>query len=143
VFAGVASPIERGLVASLARPGGNITGTTNIAAELTGKRLQILKDVFPKTARIAVVNSDQGTTLQFVEVQRAAKVIGMDLLPIELRRRDEFEQQFALFRKGHADALYPLDNPINSRVNWPHRDSGRRWIYRERNRRRTETRSPL
>jgi putative ABC transport system substrate-binding protein len=116
VFAGVASPIERGLVASLARPGGNITGTTNVAAELTGKRLQILKDVFPKTARIAVVNSDQGTTPQFAEVQRAAKVISMDVLPIELRRRDEFEQQFARFRKGHADALYPLHNPINGQL---------------------------
>jgi putative ABC transport system substrate-binding protein len=116
VFAAVGSPIENGVVASLARPGGNITGTTNIATILTGKRLQILREVFPKTSRIAVLNSKTVSPFQFEEVQRAAKVIGLDVLPIELRRREEFEQQIALMRKGRADALYPLDNPINGQL---------------------------
>jgi putative ABC transport system substrate-binding protein len=116
VFGAVASPIERGLVASLARPGGNITGTTNITADLSAKRLQILKEVFPKTSRIAVVNSNQGTTLQFTEVQRAAHISGLDVITIELLRREDFEQQYALMRQGRADALYPLDNPINGQL---------------------------
>ncbi len=116
VFAAVASPVETGLVASFARPGGNITGTTNIAAELSGKRLQLLKDVFPKTSRIAVANSNQGSTRQFADVRKASAEFSMDLLPIELLGRDEFEKQIALMREWRADALYPLDNPINSQL---------------------------
>ncbi len=116
VFGAVASPVERGLVASLARPGGNITGTTNITGDLSAKRLQIVKEVFPKTSRIAVVNSNQGTTLQFREVQRAAHTSGLHVTTIELSRRQDFEQQYALMRDRRADALYPLDNPINGQL---------------------------
>jgi len=117
VFAGVASPVENGVVASLARPGHNITGTSNITTELTGKRLQILKEAFPKTVRIAVINSIQPVSdLQFSAVQSEAKKLGMDILRIELRRREDFEQQYEQVRKGRADALYPLDNAINNQL---------------------------
>jgi len=117
VFAGVASPVENGVVASLARPGHNITGTSNITTELTGKRLQILKETFPKTVRIAVINSIQPVSdLQFSAVQSEAKKLGMDILRIELRRREDFEQQYEQVRKGRADALYPLDNAINNQL---------------------------
>jgi len=117
VFAGVASPVENGVIASLARPGHNITGTSNITTELTGKRLQILKEAFPKTVRIAVINSIQPVSdLQFSAVQSEAKKLGMDILRIELRRREDFEQQYEQVRKGRADALYPLDNAINNQL---------------------------
>jgi len=117
VFAGVASPVENGVIASLARPGHNITGTSNITTELTGKRLQILKETFPKTVRIAVINSIQPVSdLQFSAVQSEAKKLGMDILRIELRRREDFEQQYEQVRKGRADALYPLDNAINNQL---------------------------
>jgi len=87
------------------------------AIELTGKRLQILKEAFPKTVRIAVINSIQPVSdLQFSAVQSEAKKLGMDILRIELRRREDFEQQYEQVRKGRADALYPLDNAINNQL---------------------------
>ena len=114
VFTVVADPIGNGLAASFARPGGNITGTTNITNELTEKRLQLLKEAFPKVSRVAVVNSSQPiSSSQFAEVQRAAKALNMDVLPIELLRQDDFERQFASVGKWRADSMYPLDNAIN------------------------------
>jgi putative ABC transport system substrate-binding protein len=115
VFTVVADPIGNGLAASFARPGGNITGTTNISIELTEKRLQLLKEAFPKVSRVAVVNSSQPNSsgFQFAEVQRAAKALNMDVLSIELLRQDDFERQFTSLRKWRADSMYPLDNPIN------------------------------
>ena len=112
VFTVVADPIGNGLAASLARPGANKTGTTNIGVELTGKRLQLLKEAFPKTSRIGIFNASQ-SPVQLAEVQRAAKPLGMDVLPVELLRRDDFEPQFALLRNWRANSMYPLDNPIN------------------------------
>jgi len=112
VFTVVADPIGNGLAASLPRPGSNVTGTTNISIELTGKRLQLLKEAFPKTSRLAIFNSSQ-SALQLAEVQRAAKAVGIETLPLELLRRDDFEAQFTLLRNSRANSMYPLDNPIN------------------------------
>jgi putative ABC transport system substrate-binding protein len=117
VFAAVASPVEYKVIASFARPGGNLTGGTNIATELTGKRLQILTDVFPRISRIAVVNYIPGVSaVQFAEVQREAKILGLDILRIEVRRREDFEQQITLIRNAGADAMYPLENAINGQL---------------------------
>jgi len=117
VFGAVASPVENGVVASLARPGGNITGATNIASELSGMRLQLLKEAFPKISCIAVVNSKGAVSAkQLAEVEDSAKVLGLNVIQIELLRREDFQAQISLMRQGRADALYPLDNATNGQL---------------------------
>ena len=115
VFAVVGNPIGAGFVASLARPGGNITGASGIQWELSAKRLQILKEAFPNVSRVAVVvSSEPVVATQFAEVQRAAKILGMEVMSIEVRRRDDFEQGFTLLRKWRADSIYVAESPTNA-----------------------------
>jgi len=115
VFGGVSLPVESGVVASLSRPGGNVTGTTNIGLELTGKRLQILKEAFPKTSCIAVVNSKRSPK-QLAEIQHAAPILGLKVIQVEIERREHFESQIELIRKGRADALYSVESSINGQL---------------------------
>ena len=91
VFVQVADPVGMGLVASLARPGGNITGTTSMNPDLSAKRLQLLKNAFPKISRLAVlVTSEPQVAPQYAEVERAAKVLGIGMLSAEIRQGDDF-----------------------------------------------------
>ncbi len=84
VFAAVADPLGIGLVESLARPGGNITGITNVIVELTGKRLQLLKEVIPGATRVAIlVNPDDANApLQMRSAEEAAQTLGIELRPV-------------------------------------------------------------
>src|SRR5206468_4884375 len=79
VFAGVADAVGAGLVATFARPGGNITGLTSISAELGGKRLEVLKGVVPNTSRVAVLHNpaDRSNVLVLKELQAAAPALGL------------------------------------------------------------------
>jgi putative ABC transport system substrate-binding protein len=115
VFAGWATPVGSGLVASLARPGGNATGLTNVTVELVGKQLQLLKDVFPKIARIAVFGDSTTKTgpVYLSEVEGAAKVLGMETLSVEVRGGDDVERNVALLRKWRADSIFVGNNPTN------------------------------
>ena len=92
VFAGVADAVGAGLIASLARPGGNVTGLTSISAELGGKRLELLKGVAPKASRVAVLYNpaDRSNVLVLKELQEAAPALGLTLQPIEVRNPGEF-----------------------------------------------------
>jgi putative tryptophan/tyrosine transport system substrate-binding protein len=109
VMTGGSDPVEAGLVESLARPGGNITGLTNFARELGGKRLELLKEVVPKVARIAVLY-DPGNTSQVREVKEilpvTARALKLTVQPWEILDADGFERAFARFNKERPDGLY-------------------------------------
>jgi putative ABC transport system substrate-binding protein len=111
VMMGGSDPVEAGLVKSLARPGGNVTGLTNFARELGGKRLELLKEVVPKIARVAVLY-DPANTSQVREVKEilpvTARVLKLTVQPWDLPDADGFEKAFGTFNKERTDSLYVL-----------------------------------
>ncbi len=114
VFVTFADPVQTGLVASLARPGRNLTGLTMISAELTGKRLQLLREALPKVSHVAVlVNpANASSREQLAETQSAARSLGMRLEAHEVRVPQELEAAFAAMRRAHADALFILPDTM-------------------------------
>lgn len=115
VFALVGDPVSAGFVQSLAHPGGNMTGLSTINVELGAKRLELLKEAFPKTKKAAVLYNpgDATNDLQLVKIEQAAKTLGIELLPLPVAKTDEFEPAFARIVKEHADALLVVENPVN------------------------------
>ena len=108
-------PVEAGLVESLARPGGNVTGITNLTGELGGKRLELLKEAVPKLARVAVLYdpASSGGVLEVKEVLPvAARALGLTLQPWEVRAADGFDRVFAALSKQRPDGLYVLGSPL-------------------------------
>jgi putative ABC transport system substrate-binding protein len=108
-------PVRAGLIESLARPGGNITGVTNLLIQLGGKRLELLKEAFPKLHRVAVLY-DPGVTLAALVVKEelpgAARGLGLTIQPWEVRAADEFERVFAALSKERPDGLYAPAGPL-------------------------------
>jgi putative ABC transport system substrate-binding protein len=108
-------PVEEGLVESLARPGGNITGITNVGGELGGKRLELLKEAVPKVARVAVLYNP-ATRLNVHEVKKvlpvAARALGLNLRSWEVRSTDGFERVFTALNKDRPDGLYVPGGPL-------------------------------
>jgi putative ABC transport system substrate-binding protein len=102
-----ADPVKEGTIASLARPGGNVTGLTGIAWELAGKRLEILTEVAPKAKRVAVVFDPRSRAgyAHVEETQAAAKSLGVELQLLEARQLDELDQVFRSMRDRRAEAL--------------------------------------
>ena len=115
VFALAADPIGNGLIESLARPGGNATGMSTINVELGAKRLELLKEAFPKISRVAVVYNpaDTSNQLQLKVSLEAAKVLGVTLVPIGVQRREDLEPAFATATKERTDAIFVMENPLN------------------------------
>jgi putative ABC transport system substrate-binding protein len=107
-------PVGQGVVASLARPGGNITGLSLMLPEVSGKRLELLREAVPTLSHVAVLwNPDgSGSTLVFKETQTAAHALGLQLQSLEVRRPDEFDQAFAAMTRAHADALVVISNEL-------------------------------
>ena len=102
-------PVEAGLVESLARPGGNVTGLTNLTRELGGKRLELLKEAVPKVARVAVLYDPAipGTAREVKEdLPVAARALGLTIRSWEVRAADGFEKVFAALNKQRPDGLY-------------------------------------
>jgi putative ABC transport system substrate-binding protein len=102
-------PVKLGLVESLARPGGNVTGITNLARELGGKRLELLKEAVPKVARVAVLYDPAipGSTSEVKEdLPVAARALGLTVRSWEVRDADGFEKVFAALSKERPDGLY-------------------------------------
>jgi putative tryptophan/tyrosine transport system substrate-binding protein len=103
-----ADPVEEGLVESLARPGGNVTGITNLSSELGGKRLELFKEAVPKLARVAVLY-DLGNPASVREVKEllpvAARVLGLTVRSWEVRTADRFDRVFAALNKERPDGL--------------------------------------
>jgi putative ABC transport system substrate-binding protein len=108
-------PVEAGLVESLARPGANVTGVTNVSIELGGKRLELLKEAVPKVARVAVLY-DPANPPNVREVKEvlpvAARALKLTLQPWEVRSADSFEQLFDALIKQRPDGLYVLGGPL-------------------------------
>ncbi len=103
-------PVRNGFVASLARPGGNITGLANLSTGLAGKRLELLKEVVPQLSPVAVLwNPDAATArLRMRATEAAAKWLDIKLQPVAVTRPNDFERAFSAMKKGHAGALFPL-----------------------------------
>src|SRR4029434_8446780 len=102
-------PVRAGLVESLARPGGNVTGLTTLARELGGKRLELLKEAVPKLARVAVLYDPAipGTTREVKEeLPTVARALGLTVQPWEVRAADDFEKVFAALNKQRPDGLF-------------------------------------
>jgi len=113
VMVSVADPLGVGLITSLSRPGGNMTGVTNIGAELTGKRLEILKEIVPATSRIAILINpdDQNALLQMQDARLAANKLGVQLEPVlHIRKEADLKEGFeAAVRAGAGGALRMMD----------------------------------
>jgi putative ABC transport system substrate-binding protein len=108
-------PVEAGLVESLARPGGNVTGLTNLTIELGGKRLELLKEAVPKLARVVVLYDPAapGSLRELKEtLPVAAGVLGLIVQPWEVRNADGFERVFASLTKDRPDGLYVAGGPL-------------------------------
>jgi putative ABC transport system substrate-binding protein len=138
-------PVEEGLVESLARPGGNVTGITNLGREIGGKRLELLKEAVPKLARVAILY-DPAIPVSILEAKEvlpvAARALGLTVRSWEVRAADSFDKVFAALKKEHPDGIYvsaggPLMNANQKRIvafalksrlpsvgNRPHVDAG-------------------
>lgn len=114
VFAAAADPVGGGLVSSLARPGGNITGLSLMSQDLDGKRLELLKEAFPKVTRVAFlwVPADSRGNLALTEMEAAAMVLGRKLLSLPVRSLDDFESAFARAKTNGAHALITSASPL-------------------------------
>jgi putative tryptophan/tyrosine transport system substrate-binding protein len=114
VIAGGSDPVGDGLVASLARPGGNTTGFSNLTVELPGKRLELLKEAMPQSARIAVLANPAASGYESAmnNLTVAAQALGLQLHVVELRSADELDATFAAMTRAGADALIVVGEPL-------------------------------
>jgi putative ABC transport system substrate-binding protein len=113
VFILAADPLGDGMVASLARPAGNLTGLSSQAADVTGKRLEFLREAIPGLRRFAVLAEvgNRGNVLEQSQLQAAAKTLDLSVVILEMRSVDDIAPAFEAL-KGHAEALYVLANPL-------------------------------
>jgi len=111
-----ASPIELGFVASLAHPGGNITGMTLMTTQLGGKRLELLKEIVPGLARVGVFWNPSSPTYGpvFKELEVAATTLALELQRLEVRVAQDFEGAFEVATRQHAGALYAPGDPLTT-----------------------------
>jgi ABC-type uncharacterized transport system substrate-binding protein len=105
-------PVASGLVASLARPGGNITGVTYVRDQLAGKTIALLKDVAPGVSRVAVLWNPNHTDPEFRETQRAARTLPVQLQSLEVRESGDFEHAFQEATRAHIEALIVLGSRL-------------------------------
>jgi putative ABC transport system substrate-binding protein len=118
VMVGVGNdPVEAGLIESLARPGGNVTGLTNLTGKLAGKRLELLKEAVPKLARVAVLYQP-ATPANVLEVNEdlpvAARVLKLTVQPWEVRAAESFDGVFDALNKQRPDGLYVAGSPLTN-----------------------------
>ena len=122
VFASANDPVGNGLVTSLARPGGNVTGLSNQSADIAGKRIELLREVVPGLRRLVILANvtASNAVLELAEVQEAARALGLDVAPMEIRRTEDIGPAFAAMA-ARTEALYvvvdPLTNTNQARIN--------------------------
>jgi putative ABC transport system substrate-binding protein len=111
----VGDPLARGLIASLARPGGNITGLTSVSPDLAGKRLELLKETVPRLNRVGVLwnPASQGATANFKEIEVVARSFGLQVQSLEARSPAEIERAFKTATIGRADALIVVESVLS------------------------------
>jgi putative ABC transport system substrate-binding protein len=114
VFTQVTDPVAEGIVTSLARPGGNITGLSQVGPELSGKRMELLKETFPKISAVAVLwtGRSQSSVAQIKETEAAAKAMGVQLQSVEVRSADELEKAFREATTRRTGALIVLQSAL-------------------------------
>src|SRR5262245_49082192 len=114
IFAGTSDPVRSGFVASLAQPGGNLTGLSLMAPDLAGKRLELINSVVPTASRVAMLWnwSDQGMAIRVKEAQLAAPAIPVTLLSPELRTLSDLESAFVALTRDPPDALLVFVDPF-------------------------------
>jgi putative ABC transport system substrate-binding protein len=122
VFAGVGDPVSTGLVASLARPGGNMTGVSNQLVDLVGKRIEMLREILPGLRALAIMANagNPAPLLEMGEVSSIARTLGLGVVTLEIQQGEDIAPAFEVL-KGRADALYvcvdPLLNTNRVRIN--------------------------
>ena len=116
VFAASGEPIEAGLVESLARPGGNLTGITLLAFDLVGKRLELLKEAVPKVSRVAVVAYPwhAGQKREFEQTQMTARHLGLDLQYLPVKSSGDYDGVFEAISKGSSNALLVFPDALSN-----------------------------
>jgi putative tryptophan/tyrosine transport system substrate-binding protein len=117
VMLNVSDPVQEGLVASLAQPGGNLTGVANLTHELNQKRLELLKEAVPSIARMAVLwdPSRAGHVRGLKDLETVAQVVGVQLYPLPVQNPDDIESAFVAMRRDQADALLVFGSAFHSR----------------------------
>jgi putative tryptophan/tyrosine transport system substrate-binding protein len=107
-------PVGSGFVASLARPGGNITGLSTLSPEISGKQLELLKEIVPKLGRAAVIGTStrQGTEQTLKEMEPAAGAFGVKLQYLDIQNSKDLENVFRAAKKGQAEAVLVLQSPV-------------------------------
>ena len=113
VFAAAGDPVGTGLVASLARPGGNVTGLSAQQTETTGKRLELLREVLPSLGRLAILANvgNPAVVLDMREIQATARTLGLEVITLEIRRGEDIAPAVEGL-KGRAGALYVVGDPL-------------------------------
>jgi len=114
VMTNVSDPVESGLVSSLARPGGNVTGLSLMHPDLSGKRLELLKEIIPKVSRVAVLSNSSNPIIPPLlrETEAAARALGVQLQVVEVRGPTEFDSAFSAMSRDRAGALVVLPDGI-------------------------------
>lgn len=107
-------PVGTGYVASLARPGGNVTGLTNISPELAGKRLEFLKEVLPSAKRVAVLAPSPGLREEWQQMKLASNRLGIELHRLQVSLPSDFPGAFAMAGKKKAEAMIVLPSPVTN-----------------------------
>jgi ABC-type uncharacterized transport system substrate-binding protein len=115
VLAGTGDPVATGLVASLARPGGNVTGLSAVSPELSTKQLEIIREIVPKVARVAVLYDPRNPANlpALKEIEVTATAFRIELIRLEIRDRDDYESALTTAARKRADALLVRREPIN------------------------------
>ena len=113
LFAAANDPVGAGLVANLARPGGNVTGLSVQQVDVAGKRLELLREVVPSLHRLAIMANigNPGPVLEMGEAQAAARILGLEVTTVELLRAEDIAPGFDAL-KGRAEALYVCTDPL-------------------------------
>jgi ABC-type uncharacterized transport system substrate-binding protein len=117
VMAAADDPVRTGLVASLARPGGNITGLSNFGPDLSGKRLELLKEAVPTLSRLAVLwnAADSGMTLRFKQMEVAALALGQTMYPLGVHDATQVDSALAAMTQERPDALFVITDVLTAR----------------------------
>ena len=116
VFTQVSDPVAESLVTSLAHPGGNITGLSQTGSDLAGKRLELLREAFPKISHVAALwtSASKAGRTRLQETQSAAQELGLQVLAVEVQKLDDFEGAFKAARAGRAGALIVLQSAFTN-----------------------------
>ena len=116
VFVAPGDAADTGLVASLARPGANITGISDPATELSAKRLELLKEAVPGATRVAVIwdVTDRAMTLRYGEVERAARVLHLAVQPYGVRQADDIDAALSTMTREHPDVVFLVSNALTN-----------------------------